>query len=54
MLEVTKEIVIALINNKQIANYSEPNENIEEVKAAIREIYQEVRNTKLIEPQIEK
>ena len=51
MVENTKEIVIALINSKQICNHSEPDENIEEARKAIREIHQELLNTKKLVPE---
>ena len=46
MLEYAKDIVIALINQQQIANTNDTNENINQVKTAIKEIYQELLNTK--------
>lgn len=54
MVENTKEIVIALINSKQICNYAEPDKNIEEARKAIREIHQELLNTKKLAPELDK
>lgn len=50
MLDNTKDIIVALINSKSIANHSDANENIKEVRTAIKEIRQEILNTKLAEP----
>lgn len=44
MLDMTKEIIIALINNGRITN-------VEDVKLAIREIQQEIENTRLTQPE---
>lgn len=38
MLEATKDIVIALINTKQIANTNDSDVNIKEVNKAINDI----------------
>lgn len=46
MIDATKDIVIALINSKQIANTSDTNKNIEEIKNAIKEIYKQLQNSK--------
>lgn len=51
MLEVTKDIVIALINSGQICSHSETQKNIDDVRTAIKEIYQELANTKCIYPE---
>lgn len=51
MLEATKEIVIALINTKQIGCSGDVEKNIQDVKNAIKEIYQQLQNTKFIDPQ---
>lgn len=48
MIDVAKEIVITLINNKQIANYDNFDANINDVRKAIREICQELQNCKTI------
>lgn len=50
MLDNTKDIVIALINSKSIANHSDASENIKEVRTAIQEIRQEILNSKLQQP----
>lgn len=52
MLDATKDIVIALINSKQISCNSDTDKNIKEVKTAIKEIYQELKNTNLINEKI--
>ena len=52
MIEITKEIVIALINSKQIGNHNNTEDNLEDVKKAIKEIYQEAMNTKAITTKI--
>lgn len=41
MLDATKEIIIAMINNGKLTN-------IDDVKLAIKEIHQEIENTRLI------
>lgn len=38
MIDAVKDIIVALIENKQIANNSTVDENIKEVQTAIKEI----------------
>ena len=44
MLDVTKEIIVAMINNGRLID-------IEDVKTAIKEIHQEIENTRLTQPE---
>lgn len=46
MLETTKEIVIALINAGQIGHHGDTNANLNDVKDAIKEIYQALEEAK--------
>ncbi len=45
MIEATRDIVIALINNQSIANTGEFDENIKEVKNAIDEIMKQLQQS---------
>lgn len=51
MIDNTKDIIIAMINTKAIANKNDSDKNIAEVRKAIKEIKQEVENTKTIRPE---
>ncbi len=51
MIDNTKDIVIAMINSNIIGLNADADKNIEEVRKAIREIKQEVENTKQIRPE---
>ncbi len=54
MLDVVKDVVVTLIEQKQIANTGDTETNIAEVRKAIKEIYQELMNTKFIQPDTSK
>ena len=51
MLQETKDIVVALINNGRIAHTTNIDSNINEVKKSIKEINQELVNNALVKPE---
>ncbi len=46
MIDATKEIIVALINTKQIANTGDTDSNIIEVTKAIEEVYNKLKSCK--------
>ena len=45
MLEATKEIVIAMIENKYLPSYTEPENTIKDVNKAIDEVYKQIKES---------
>lgn len=45
MLEATKEIVIAMIENKYLPNYTDAEETLKYIKKAIDEVYKQIKES---------